>query len=122
MRVYERQYVRAVYRRDIRLKTDEYSNLLARCENISAGGLGIYCDQITAQVIMPPGYQLSPEKPLLLSVELDLAGAEFRATCSVQNSYRLSQDKFNFNLKFISFEGNGQENLEAFLKQQSTSQ
>lgn len=122
MRVYERQYVRAVYRRDIRLKTDEYSNLLARCENISAGGLGIYCDQITAQVIMPSGYQLSPEKPLLLSVELDLAGAEFRATCSVQNSYRLSQDKFNFNLKFISFEGNGQENLEAFLKQQSTSQ
>jgi len=51
-----------------------------------------------------------------------LAGAEFRATCSVQNSYRLSQDKFNFNLKFITFEGNGQEKLEAFLKQPNMSQ
>lgn len=118
MRVYERQYVRVEYHREVRLGTAEYPNLLVRSDNISAGGLGISCDQVTAEAIMPSGYQLNPEKPLLLSVELDLVDTKLQATCSIQNSYRLAEDSFSFNLKFIKFEKDGQQWLEDFMKQQ----
>lgn len=118
MRVHERQYVRVEYHREIRLETLEHLKLLVRSDNISAGGLGISCDRVTAQAIMPSGYQLSPERPLLLFVELDLAGAKLQATCSIQNKYRLAQDSFSFNLKFIRFEKGGQQQLENFMKQQ----
>jgi len=118
MRVFERQYVRVEYHREVRLETGEHLKLLVRSENISAGGLGISCDQVTAQAIMPSGYQLSPERPLLLSVELELADVKLQTTCSIQNNYRLAQDSFCFNLKFLRFENDGQKQLENFMKLQ----
>ena len=119
MQLYERKSVRVKYHQEVRLETVGHLKLVVCTDNISAGGLGINCDQVTAQAIMPSGYQLSPERPLLLLVELDLADAKLQATCSVQNNYRLAQDSFSFNLKFIRFEKDGQQQLENFMKQQN---
>ncbi|PHR47507.1 PilZ domain-containing protein [Cycloclasticus sp.] len=118
MRVYERQYVRVDYQQEVKLETAERITLVVRGENISVGGLGICCDQMTAQMIMPKGYQLNPAKPLHLGVEFEMEDNSLKATCSIQNSYRLAQDLFCFNLKFIRLEQQGQQQLENFIQQQ----
>ncbi|PCI18562.1 MAG: PilZ domain-containing protein [Piscirickettsiaceae bacterium] len=121
MRAYERKYIRIEYRKDVRLRTRSGVELLAHSENISAGGIEIVCDRITAQTIMPVEYQFDPDEPLVLSVELSLdnLGDTLHASCSVQNVRRLAQDSFGFNLKFNTFKQQGAQLLEGFVKEQS---
>ena len=118
MRTYERQYVRVEYHREVQLTTADNFKLKAHCENISAGGLGIRCDQLTAQAMMPSGYQLNPSNPMLLLIELFLDDALLEATCAVVNSYRSAEDSFCFNLKFIGFEKDTQQCLDDFMTKQ----
>jgi hypothetical protein len=118
MRVHERQYIRVEYHQEVRLETAGDLKLLARSENICAGGLGIICDQVTAYAMMPMGYQVNPDKPLLLSIELQLGEDVLQATCCVQNSYRLAQESFCFNLKFMTIGQDGEQQLDRFMKKQ----
>lgn len=121
MRAYERKYIRVEYRQDVRLRTQSGVQLIAHSENISAGGVEIVCDRITAQTIMPVEYQFDPDEPLILSIELclDDEGNTLHASCSVQNVRRLAQDCFGFNLKFDTFKRQSGQLLEGFVKEQS---
>ena len=118
MRTCERQYVRVEYPREVQLTTADNLKLIVHCENVSAGGLSIRCDQITAAAMMPLGYQLNPSNPLLLSIELCLDDAKLEAICGIKNSYRSAENSFCFNLKFIAFEKNSQQCLDNFMKKQ----
>jgi hypothetical protein len=121
MRAYERKYIRVEYRQDVQLRTQTGIQLIAHSENISAGGVEVVCDRITAQTIMPVDYQFDPDTPLVLSIELSLGEEDHHlyATCSVQNVRRLAQDCFGFNLKFNTFKRQSEGLLEGFVKEQS---
>lgn len=121
MRAYERKYIRVEYRQDVRLRTQSGVQLVAHSENISAGGVELVCDRVTAQMIMPMDYQFDPDNPLIVSIELSLGDGDnhLHATCTVQNVRRLAQDCFGFNLKFNTFKRQSEGLLEGFVKQQA---
>ena len=118
MQGYERKYRRVNYQQEIELETANRLKLQACAENISLGGIGMTCDRITAQEILPVGYQLNHEPSMRLSVRLTLDNATIMVTCSIQNSYRLAENSYSFNLKFMAFEQTSLELLDSFIKKQ----
>ncbi len=118
MQVYERKYRRVNYQQEIELETASRLKLQACAENISLGGIGMTCDRITAQEILPMGYQLNHEPSMRLSVRLTLDNTTIMVTCGIQNSYRLAENAYSFNLKFIAFEQTSLQLLDSFIKKQ----
>ena len=64
------------------------------------------------------GYQLNHEPSMRLSVRLVLDNTTIIVTCGIQNSYRLAENSYSFNLKFIAFEQASLELLDSFIKNQ----
>jgi c-di-GMP-binding flagellar brake protein YcgR len=118
MGVDQRQYLRVNHQQEIQLETASRLKLVARSENISTGGIGITCDQVTAQAIMPAGHRVTPDPSLHLSVRLMLGDSMLAATCSIQNSYRLAENSYSFNLKFMALEQASLQVLDGFMKTQ----
>ena len=118
MQVYERKYLRVHYQQEIELETTSRLKLQACAENISMGGLGMTCDRITAQEMVPMGYQLNHEPSLRLSVRLTLDDTTIVVTCGIQNSFRLAENSYSFNLKFIALEQANLQLLENFIQKQ----
>ena len=81
------------------------------------GGLEIRCDQVTAHAMMPFDYQFDPESPLMLSLTIYLDDLEtpLQVSCCILNTYRLAQDLFCFNLKFVLIEESDQQQLAVFI-------
>jgi hypothetical protein len=121
MRTYVRQHSRFKLQRNVKIKTVGGIKVPAISDNISLGGLGITCDQITARTIFPFGFKVLPDKPTRLNIEmsLDTETQDLQALCSVQNLHRLAQDAFGLNLKFVSFSGDSEELLSEFISQQN---
>ncbi|HIF18258.1 MAG TPA: PilZ domain-containing protein [Cycloclasticus sp.] len=119
MQTNKRRCERIQYQQDVWLKTAAGLALLAKSNNLSAGGMEILCDQITAMSIKPLGYQLEPDKPLLLSISfcLDKGDESFHASCCVQNMHRLAQDLFSFNLSFLDCQHHDRARLARFINE-----
>lgn len=116
MRKYERKHPRLACQLSVQLETETGTKLKARSENISIGGIGIVCDQITAKILMPMGYRLLPDMPLIVQMGICLDTSEkAHVRCRVVNAQRLSQDAFMLNVQFLSFEKSSQEALERFV-------
>jgi len=118
MQGYERRYRRVNYQQEIELETVSRLKLQACAENISLGGLGMTCDRITAQEILPMANQLKQEPSIRLSVRLTLDNTTIMVTCGIQNSYRLAENLYSFNLKFIAFEQASLQLLDSFIEKQ----
>lgn len=120
MKAYERKYRRIKYQQTVELKTATGLVLNAHGENISADGLEIVCDQVSAKAVLPLDYQRDPDKPLLLSVELNLddKSKPLPVSCSVMNVRRLSQDIFSFNLQFTKLKPQSLQLLEELVSKQ----
>lgn len=120
MKACERKYRRIKYQQTVELKTATGLVLNAHGENISADGLEIVCDQLSAKAVLPLDYQRDPDKPLLLSVELNLdeKGKSLPVSCSVMNVRRLSQDIFSFNLQFTKLKPQSLQLLEELVSKQ----
>jgi len=118
MQGYERKYLRVNYQKEVELETESRLKLHACGENISMGGLGITCDRITAQEMMPASYQLNHDPSLRLSVRLTLDNTTLVVSCGIQNNYRLAENAYSFNLKFIALKQANLQLLENFIKKQ----
>ncbi|MEO1888352.1 MAG: PilZ domain-containing protein [Cycloclasticus sp.] len=115
----KRRCKRIQYQQEVRLKTAAGLELLAKSNNLSAGGMEILCDRITATSIKPLGYQLEPDNRLLLSVSfcLNEGDESFYANCCVQNMHRLAQELFSFNLSFLDCKDSDKNRLERFINE-----
>tara|TARA_R110002074_G_scaffold402287_1_gene606272 strand:- start:94293 stop:94661 length:369 start_codon:yes stop_codon:yes gene_type:complete len=120
MRACERKYRRIKYQQTVELKTAAGLVLNAHGENISADGIEIVCDELSAKAVLPLNYQRDPDKPLLLSVELNLddKGTPLLVSCCVMNVRRLSQDVFSFHLQFTKLKPQSLRLLEELVSKQ----
>jgi hypothetical protein len=108
-----------VYQQEVLLTTVDDLKLIARSEDIAVGGMSIICDQVSAAHIMPSNQPLPNDSfNLLIEVYLNGVDQSIQGLCSIRNRRRLAEDKFSFNLKFISYKGQSEQLLESFMKQQ----
>lgn len=117
-----RQYVRFGVDLPIELVISQTQSMRVKALDISAAGMHFLCDRWDAQLVIPPGSQVTPAHPLKVTIRFQIPGLSDDADRrklnifgEVISSVRLAENLYRINVRFASFWGSSKDQLEDYL-------
>ncbi len=115
-----RQFARHPIKLDASLVLDDGTMLPVQSINISGTGMQIFCNSWVAEEIEPRGIHSHSTSHIRLKIIIELPGEQGKqklyAYCKILSAQRLSQEEYNLNLVFTSFENGSQSAIDNFLR------
>lgn len=118
-----RQYLRFGVDLPIELVVSQKQSMRVKALGISAAGMHFLCDRWDAQLVIPPGYQVTPANPLKVTLRFQTAGlgdeedkGKLNIFGEIISSVRLAENLYRVNVRFASFWGNSKKRLEEYLE------